>query len=405
MSTIVDFLGKVILEREDGTSETLSISEAAERAAASYAKCAWMETALHTAVGYAIAGLQKCPIRIRGSDRGERDFEEWLWNVRPNANQSHSQFVAALVDKMFFGRQGAALVVPARDSIWIADGWTEFKEPGKPTIYENISIEGSTQVAPRGLPADRVFVFRVPETGRWRTLMRAMAGAYDELAKSATEAFADKNARRWLLKVDQQLAGTGAQVETVANYLRDSVGPFTKGTDAALPLWRGYDLTRMDSDASTGGRSTLDVVQIRQEAFRTVANCLRIPVSFLEGNVNNFETVFESFLTFFVDSIAKAIEDEIAAKSLTPADWQTGGYARVDTTHVRHVDLFAVADKVEKLVGSSIDTPNEIRAFTGQEPAEAPGMDDYQMTKNHEVTGGGANDNARIDTNAAADGE
>ena len=52
-------------------------------------------------------------------------------------------------------------------------------------------------------------------------------------------------------------------------------------------------------------------------------------------------------------------------------------------------DIFDVADKVEKLVGSSVDTPNEIREFTRQRPVAAPGMDDYQRTKNFETAGGG----------------
>jgi hypothetical protein len=63
-----------------------------------------------------------------------------------------------------------------------------------------------------------------------------------------------------------------------------------------------------------------------------------------------------------------------------------------------------VADKVEKLVGSSIDTPNEIRQFTGQERVDAPGMDEYQMTKNHETATGG-DSHANPASADAADGE
>lgn len=401
-STIIDFLGNVLLERDDGTSERITISEAAERAAASYAKCAWMEVAMHAAVGYAIAAIQRCPIRIRGSGRRPYDHEEWLWNVAPNPNQSHSEFIARLLDRMFFARQRAALVVPARDSLWVADGWTETKDPGRPTVYEHVSIEGSTMVIPRPLDASEVFVFRVAETSRWRILMRSLQAAYDEMADSAVEAFNDKSVRRWLLRVDQQQAGTAGTQAAVNEYLKDSVGPFIKGSDVALPLFRGFDLARLES-AYKGGETKLDVVQIREEAFRVVANCLRIPYSFLEGNVNNFEVVMEAVLSFFVDPVAKVLEDEIAAKSLDERDWGNGGYARVDTTHIRHVDLFSIANSAEKLVGSSIDTPNEIRLLTGQDPVDAPGMDDYRMTLNHETLGGGEN-NDDTDSTDAADG-
>jgi hypothetical protein len=148
------------------------------------------------------------------------------------------------------------------------------------------------------------------------------------------------------------------------------------------------------------------VTQIRSDAFRTVANCLRIPVSFLEGNVNNFETVFEAMLSFFIDPIAKAMEDEITAKSMTAMQWRHGSDARVDTTHIRHVDLFAVADKAEKLVGAMIDTPNEIREFTGQDRVEGkPEMDEYQMTKNHERADGGENNDDSSNPDATDGGD
>ena len=409
-TSVIDFLGNVILGTGDD-AERITLPEAIERAHSSTMRYQWMTVAMHAAAGYAIAGLLKSPIRIRGSGRAELDYEEWLWNVRPNPNQSRAQFFAQLIDKMFFSRQKCALVVPSHDSLWIADSWTlrEAKERAgkdwwRPNRYENIAINGVADAMRGPISTDEVFVFRMPETEQWRNLMRSMSAAYEEMAKSAAEAFGDKNANRWMLDVDAKITGTQEIQNAINEYLKDSVGPFVRGNDAAIPLYQGMSLKRAEADYS-GGESTLDVVQIRAESFKTVANCLRIPVSFLEGNVNNFETVFESMLAFFIDPIAKAIEDEITAKSMTAMQWRHGSYARVDTTHIRHVDLFSVADKAEKLVGAMIDTPNEIREFTGQDRVEGkPEMDEYQMTKNHERAGGGENDDDTAGTDTAAGG-
>ncbi len=412
MASVIDFLGKVLLDDDgSGSAGSVPISEYVERAQYARAKCAWMAVAYRAVVNYVIAGMQLSEIRIRGSgsDRHPRDYEEWLWNVRPNPNQNYSDFITALLNEMFFGwHSGTALVVPVRDAIWIADAWNEDKQPGRASTFEYVSIGGSTEVVPRSLRADEVFVFRLPETSKWRVLFGQMEAAYDEMAKSSIDAFGDKNDRRYLLKIDQQQAGTGAGQDKVNQYLKDSVTPFIQGTDVALPLFRGFDLTRMESDYS-GGETTLDVVQIRQECFKIVATCLGIPYSFLEGNVNNFESVSDSVLTFLIDPIAKVIQDELTAKLFTPIQWGHGSYVKVDTTHIRHVDIFAVADKVEKLIGSSIDTPNELRVLTGQEPVDAPGMNDYHMTLNHtalsdrEGSGGGDNNDDQADAYAAPD--
>ena len=406
MATVIDFLGRVLLDDGSGQEEALPVSEYVQRAMASRAKCAWMSVAYHAVVSYVIAGMQRSTIRIRGSDRVERGYEEWLWNVRPNPNQNYSEFITRLIDQMFFGwHKGMALVVPLRDSIWIADGWTEVKEPGRPTRYENISIDGSTEVTRKSFSADELYVFRLAETSKWRMLFAKMEQAYDEMAESSIMAFGDKNDRRYLLKVDQQRAGTAAQENNVNDYLKNSVAPFIKGSDVALPLFRGFELSRMEADYS-GGETTLDVVQIRQECFKVVATCLGIPYSFLEGNVNNFESVFDSVLTFLIDPIAKVIQDEIAAKSFTPVQWRHGAYARVDTTHIRHIDLLTVGDQVEKLVSSSFTTPNEVRSYAGLEAADAPGMDDFYMTLNIAKLGeGGENNDDPAGTNAADGGD
>lgn len=410
MATVIDFLGNVIMGADTDSPERITLPEAIERAASTTMRYQWMSVAMHAAAGYAIAGLLKSPVRIRGSGRTNRDYEEWLWNVQPNPNQNRAQFMARLVDKMFFGRQKCAVVVPSHDALWLADSWTlrEAKERvtkdwWRPNTYENIAVNGVFDAIRGPVSTNELFVFRMPETTQWRSLMRSMSLAYEEMARSAAEAFADKNARRWLLDVDAKIAGTQTEQDAINDYLKNSVSAFVKGSDVAIPLYQGMSLSRAVADYS-GGESTLDVVQIREESFKTVANCLRIPVSFLEGNVNNYETVFEAFLSFFIDPIAKAIEDEIAAKSMTAMQWRHGSYARVDTTHIRHVDLFAVADKAEKLVGAMIDSPNEIREFTGQDRVEKPEMDEYQMTKNHERAGGGDNNDDSSSADAADGG-
>lgn len=411
-TTVIDFLGNVILGADTDSPERITLPEAIERAHSSTIRYRWMTVAMHAAAGYAIAGMLKSPIRIRGSGRVKRDYEEWLWNVRPNPNQSRAQFMAQLVDRMFFDRREQVVVVFAHDSLWIADSWVKreakermMRDWWRADTYENIAINGVNDAIRGPVSADEVFVFKMPETEQWRSLMHSMSAAYEEMAKSAVEAFGDKNARRWLLDVDAKITGTQIEQDAINDYLKNSVSAFVKGNDVAIPLYQGMSMTRAPSDYN-GGESELDVVQIRAEAFKTVANCLRIPVSFLEGNVNNFETVFESMLSFFIDPIAKSMEDEITAKSMTAMQWRHGSDARVDTTHIRHVDLFAVADKAEKLVGAMIDTPNEIREFTGQDRVEGkPEMDEYQMTKNHERADGGENNDDSAGTDAADGGD
>ena len=57
MATVIDFLGRVLLDDGSGQEEALPVSEYVQRAMASRAKCAWMSVAYHAVVSYVIAGM------------------------------------------------------------------------------------------------------------------------------------------------------------------------------------------------------------------------------------------------------------------------------------------------------------------------------------------------------------
>ena len=334
-------------------------------------------------------------VRIyRSADADEEPgHESWLWNVSPNPNQSRADFIAGLMHVALTDRDGALVVPITRNrqtQLWLADGYSINKKPGYEDRYEYISIGGSTEVARRSYRASEAYRFKLMPCPGWGDLLNLAVEEYQKLGGVAEKAFEDSGAMRYKLKTEVPISGTTDNMEKIARYIDESLKPFLKGDRGVLPVYKGYDLERLvNASNAASWRRSEDVIAIRKDMFDAVAACFRVPVSLLYGNTNNFESVWTSFVTFCVDPIARAIADEIARKTLTEGEWAAGGRVVVDTSHIKHVDLFDVADKVEKLVGSSVDTPNEIRAFTRQRPVRADGMDDYQRTKNFETAGGG----------------
>lgn len=388
--TIVDFLGNVL--GEDGTPTGSKIFEAEER-------CRWMEVARSILESYCIAAIQMSEVRIyRSADAPEAaDHESWLWNVSPNPNMSHAEFVSEMLHVALTDRDGALVVPVTRNrqtQLWLADGYSINEQPGREDRYEYVSIGGSTEVARRSYRAGEAYRFRLMPCPGWSDLLKLAVKEYQALGSVAEAAFEDANAMRYKLSTEVPVSGNDKNMQRIAEYIDQSLKPFLKGDRGVLPVYKGFDLTRLAGSSSAASwRRSEDVINIRKDMFDAVAACFRVPVSLLYGNTNNFEAVWTSFVTFCVDPIARAMADEIARKTLTEDEWMAGGRVVVDTSHIKHVDLFDVADKVEKLVGSSIDTPNEIRTFTGQRAVRADGMDEYQRTKNFE-TAGEVNNNA-----------
>lgn len=384
--TLVDFLGNIL--GEDGEPTGSKVFEASER-------CRWMEVARAVVESYCIAAIQMSDVEIYRTADGDKDGgrESWLWNVSPNPNHSRADFIAELLHAALTDRDGA-LVVPVtrgrKTSLWLADGYTVYERPGYEDRYEYVSIDGSTEVARKSYRAGEAYRFKLMPCPGWGDLLKLATEEYQRLGSAAEAAFEDANAMRYKLRTETPVTGSDASMQKIANYIEDSLKPFLKGERGVLPVYKGYDLERLASGSNAASwRKSEDIVSIRKDMFDAVAMCFRVPVSMLYGNTNNFESVWTSFVTFCVDPIARAIADEIARKTLTEEEWAAGGRVVVNTNRIKHVDIFDVADKVEKLVGSSIDTPNEIRAFTRQRPVRAAGMDDYQRTKNFETAGGG----------------
>lgn len=386
-SITFDFLGRIL--GEDGAPTESKIFESEQR-------CIWMEFARSVLESYVVAALQLSPVRIYTDAKAAESLnhDAWLWNVSPNPNQSRAEFISALVHESLRHDKGA-LVVPVkrgtRTHIYLADSFTVDKRPGREHRYTDITIEGSTEVARRsGYTAGEVFLFRLAPAEGWARLNRLADDEYGKLAQVAEEAFVDAGASRYKLMTGVPVSGAAKQMDDIRAYMEASVGPYLRAQRGILPVYKDFNLERLGSASNAASwRRSEDVIAIRQDMFDAVASCFRAPASLIWGNTNNFDSVAKSFLTFGVDPLARAIEDEIARKTLSEEQWAAGGSVVVDTTRINHVDIFDSAQSIEKLVGSSIDSPNEIRILTRQRPVDKPGMDDYQRTKNNEPAGGG----------------
>jgi HK97 family phage portal protein len=399
---VIDWLGGVLSDVR-GSEATPS-----ESATTQLMACRWMEVARQVMASYVASALQLSEVRFYrdgfdGRPRRVYEDESWLWNVSPNPNMTRAELVSRLVASLLGGIgpsdvDGRALVVPVtrggQTSIYLADNFPVVRHAGAEDTFDGVSVEGDSTVVPRRLMTSDVYRFDVAgaDLGGWSSLMRQLDAQYQQLADLTIQAMRDHDVPKWLYRMEQPSNGTPEQKAAYEEQLRASLRRFVQsGMPAALPLYKGQDMERVEYGAGASPVTPEMVTGVRKDMFEVAAVCFRVPTSLLYGNTNNFSELVSAFLTFAVDPVARLVSEEITRKTFSREEWARGCRAVVDTTHVRHVDLFEVADQVEKLVGSSIDSPNEIRGFTGQDAIPASWADEYQRTKNHEDAGGGEN--------------
>lgn len=362
------------------------------------ARCSYMELARLIGASYVSAAIQACDIRFYGDD-GKRTLDDaaWLWNVSPNQNQSSSQLLDAIVQQMF--KRGDSLVIPWKTrgsvSLYHAEDWDcPTHDVGQADHFENISIDGRS--CGRDFYASQVYRFDLDATDdkRFSLLKSAVGDQYSRLADSAAAAYSNGNTRRYKWSRDTSQSGTKAEQDKQQAMMYEKVKKFVTSDDIAVwPELQGNHLEPFAKDNTTANGAT-DFVAIRKDMFELAATCMRMPTSMLYGNVNNFSTVFDSFITFAIDPVAKVIGDEITRKTYTPDEWSHGAHCDLDTSMVKHRDLYDAADDIDKLMADGVTSVNDTLRDFARDPIDEPWADEHLRTKNYETTtptGGGEN--------------
>ena len=101
------------------------------------------------------------------------------------------------------------------------------------------------------------------------------------------------------------------------------------------------------------------------------------------GNTNNTNDVLSQFLTFAVDPIAQMMSDELTRKSFTYEEWLNGSEIKVDTKRINHIDIFNVAEKLDKLISCGVFSIDDVLGELGFQKLNTEFSGEHFMTKNY----------------------
>lgn len=121
-----------------------------------------------------------------------------------------------------------------------------------------------------------------------------------------------------------------------------------------------------------------------RQAQDRACNAYHISPSILRGDVSNQDEAINGMLSFAVKPLLAIIQAEVNRKSYGKKVLD-GWFMRIDTTHIKTVDIFTVADKADKYIQDRVYSPNGIREKLDDELIPEPWADEYTMTKNMEM--------------------
>ena len=338
------------------------------------------ELAVYAATSLIANAISQSEIKVYKAGELVKDEDYFSLNIRPNPNQSASQFWHKVAEKALKARpeKGALCFIHNRH-LYCADDYSiEVKRPFLGNIYSGIVVD-DFQMS-RKFTADQVFVFKLENTEAYH-MINAWHQEYGQCVAQAMESYKDTNAKKYKLKIDGVQAGDKKFNEEFEKILKEPLRKFTNNEAKIYVEYTGRELQEMES--KTSAKNSDDTIKLIEETFKIVGKVYKVPESLMMGNITNMNDVVKAFLTFAVDPYADMIGKELTGQ-YGYESWEQGNYYKVDTSTVNHVDIFDMADKIDKLISSSFACIDEVREKAGLDRINEEWSSKHMLTKNYE---------------------
>lgn len=322
----------------------------------------------------------RCEFRTFRDGKEIREREHYIWNVEPNVNQNSTAFLHKLVAKLLV--DGEALVISTRqregyDALVVADAWLQNGDyPSRQNEYINVQVG---DVSYEKTFRERDVLHLKLNHINVKPVLDGLYGAYWRLISAAMKRYEWDKGQHWKVHVGQLASGADDFTENFSSMIEQQVKTFLDSNGAILPEFDGYAYT------NEGGKANVELADIQaqmKDVLGFTAKALQIPAVLVDGSIQGTEDAQGRFLTGCIDPICDQLQEEINRKRYGYDRIQRGDYLRIDTSSIRHFDMFANAANVEKLVGSGVFSINEVLRAAGLPAISEDWADKHYLTKN-----------------------
>ena len=346
-----------------------------------------------------LAGLvAKCEFKTYIKGKETKADEYYVWNIEPNANQNSSQFLQQLVSKLLYDNE--ALVVEVNDQLLIADNFTSTGFALFPATFSGVTVTtfGNSFTFDKTFSMSEVLYFRL-NNQNIRALLSGVMDGYSQLLSLAMGKYKRAGGRKGVAKVNRTASGDQKSKDQNDDLFTKGFKKYFEAENAVVALPNGVEYQEITGEGSKKSTSEVnDIANITKEVFARVAQAFRIPPALLQGDIADISKLMDELLTVCLDPIFDLIQTEINRKRYGKEAYLAGTYLRIDTTCIKHIDIFDVAMSADKLISDSLYNVDELRQKLGDAPLNTWWSKRYVLTKNYEPVDSPANSTTGGDT-------
>lgn len=305
----------------------------------------------------------------------------YLFNVEPNQNKSASKFWRDVIYKLVYSND--CLVIQQNGMFYIADSYEPKEFAFKENLYKDIVV--ANYQLKNVYSESQVFHFEM-HNEKIKTVVDGLYQSYAKLITASQARYKKNNARRGWLEIPASYPQTEEAAKDLEKLLSDRFKRFFEAEGGAvLPLANGMKYSELSSNIGVkGGVEGRDIRAFIDDVFDFIAIAFQVPPQLLRGNVADTDKTVTNFLTFCVNPLAELLTDEINRKMYGKKAYLERTYMKLDTSHIRVVDIKDVANAFDVLLRIGAYSIDDCLAAMGLEPLGTEWSKARWMTKNYE---------------------
>ena len=335
------------------------------------------ELAFYSCVNMIANSISKCEFKTFKANKEVKLNEYYLWNIEPNKNQNSSAFTHKLISQLY--RDNECLVVEENGQLLVADSFQQTEYALFDNLFQGVTVGNFTFNKTYNM--SEVMYFKLSEKDMRKVTIGIYEG-YGKLIAYGMKAYQKSKGNRGVLNYETIAPGNEAAKTAFDDLMNNRFKKFFTAENAVLPLPKGYAYTDIGSKTYSDS-STRDIRAMADDISDFTAKGFGIPPALAKGDIAGIKDAMDSYLTFCIDPLADMISEEANRKRNGYAGFAKGNYLKIDTTCIKHIDIFGLATSIDKLVGSSVYSPDEVRVKLGEVPLDEEWSRKHYVTKNY----------------------
>lgn len=341
--------------------------------------------AIEKAVGMIAHAIAKSEFIVQGRNERLRNELYWSLNIRPNLNETATDFWIEVIQKLL--KDSECLICIVGKKFYIADSFQISNSVMLNQIYSDITISanGESLQLKSTYTSDEVIHLKA-KNKKIRAYMETVMKMHDDVVSAMEAAIKISKTPKFLLKIAgampviRTLKPDGTeQTLTVDEFKKNIKNLLESENIEILQASNGLEISQLKIDTAI---TSEDIVKISKEIFEECAFAFDIPKTVFMGEITEKADSTNEFITYAVGWVAELLDDAMNATLVGKEAFLKGEYIWIDLSGFKHRDLVESANCLDKLraIGFSLD---EIRQAIGWEPLNTPFSQERVITKNY----------------------